>query len=157
MRLIKKYPNRRLYDTDESRYITLEDVKQLVVDHQDFWVQDTKSKNDITRTILLQIILEQESAEGEPIFSTPMLKQFVCFYGDDMHKVMSEYMERSLKLFVDGQDAIRRQMSTVVPSQPIDLMQDLTRRNLAIWNEIQSTMVNFPSPMGGRDNDKDND
>ena len=91
MRIIKKYPNRRLYDTEISSYITLGDVRELIIKHVSFQVIDAKSKKDITRSILLQIILEQEE-DGEPIFSTSVLEKIVRFYGDDMQRKMSSYI-----------------------------------------------------------------
>ena len=94
-RLIKKYPNRRLYDTQTSAYITLADVKQLVLDSEDFRVIDAKSEDDLTRSILLQIILEEE-ASGAPLFSSQMLSQIIRFYGHAMQGMMGTYLEKSM-------------------------------------------------------------
>ena len=101
-RVLKKYPNRRLYDTQSSSYITLTDVKQMVLDSEHFEVRDAKTSEDLTRSILLQIILEEESA-GMPMFSTQMLAQIIRFYGHTMQGMMGEYMERNLQGFVDLQ------------------------------------------------------
>jgi polyhydroxyalkanoate synthesis repressor PhaR len=101
-RVLKKYPNRRLYDTQTSSYITLTDVKQMVLDAEVFEVRDAKSGEELTRSILLQIILEEESA-GMPMFSTQMLAQLIRFYGHTMQGMMGEYMERNLQGFVDLQ------------------------------------------------------
>ncbi len=101
-RVLKKYPNRRLYDTQTSSYITLTDVKQMVLDAEIFEVRDAKSGEELTRSILLQIILEEESA-GMPMFSTQMLAQLIRFYGHTMQGMMGEYMERNLQGFVDLQ------------------------------------------------------
>jgi polyhydroxyalkanoate synthesis repressor PhaR len=101
-RVLKKYPNRRLYDTQTSSYITLTDVKQMVLDAENFEVRDAKSGEELTRSILLQIILEEESA-GMPMFSTQMLAQLIRFYGHTMQGMMGEYMERNLQGFVDLQ------------------------------------------------------
>ena len=84
IRIIKKYPNRRLYDTTTSSYITLEDVKKLVLDQTEFKVQDAKTKEDLTRSILLQIILEEESGPGSPMFSSDVLSKIIRFYGHAM-------------------------------------------------------------------------
>jgi len=102
-RLIKKYPNRRLYDTQMSAYITLADVKQLVLDSENFKVVDAKSNDDLTRSILLQIILEEE-AGGTPLFSSQMLAHMIRFYGHAMQGMMGTYMEKTLQAFVEVQE-----------------------------------------------------
>jgi polyhydroxyalkanoate synthesis repressor PhaR len=107
-RVLKKYPNRRLYDTQTSSYITLTDVKQMVLDAEVFEVRDAKSGEELTRSILLQIILEEESA-GMPMFSTQMLAQLIRFYGHTMQGMMGEYMERNLQGFVDLQTRFAEQ------------------------------------------------
>ena len=108
LRLIKKYPNRRLYDTATSSYITLADVKQLVLDQVVFKVVDAKSEEDLTRAILLQIILEEESA-GAPMFSSDMLSQIIRFYGNAMQGMMGSYLERNIRAFQDIQKALQEQ------------------------------------------------
>ena len=107
-RILKKYPNRRLYDTQSSSYITLTDVKQMVLDSESFEVRDAKTSEDLTRSILLQIILEEESA-GMPMFSTQMLAQLIRFYGHTMQGMMGEYMERNLQGFIDLQKRFAEQ------------------------------------------------
>jgi polyhydroxyalkanoate synthesis repressor PhaR len=99
-RTIKKYPNRRLYDTVESRYITLDDIRQLVIERIDFVVIDKKSQGDITRSILLQVIAEQEHA-GEPLMSRDFLSQMIRSYGGGMRGMVGSYLEQSLKLFAN--------------------------------------------------------
>ena len=101
-RVLKKYPNRRLYDTQSSSYITLADVKQMVLDGEDFEVRDAKSSDDLTRSILLQIILEEESA-GAPMFTTQSLAQIIRLYGHAMQGVMGSYLEQNLQGFTDMQ------------------------------------------------------
>jgi polyhydroxyalkanoate synthesis repressor PhaR len=101
-RVLKKYPNRRLYDTQSSSYITLADVKQMVLDGEDFEVRDAKSSEDLTRSILLQIILEEESA-GAPMFSTQSLSQIIRLYGHAMQGVMGSYLEQNLQTFTEMQ------------------------------------------------------
>src|SRR6266480_5675692 len=103
VRMIKKYPNRRLYDTANSGYITLADVKQMVLDFIDFQVIDAKTGDDLTRSILLQIILEEESA-GMPMFSSEMLSQMICFYGNALQGIMGSYMEQNVKAFITIQN-----------------------------------------------------
>ncbi len=107
-RILKKYPNRRLYDTQTSSYITLSDVKQMVLDGQDFEVRDAKSGDDLTRSILLQIILEEESA-GAPMFSTQSLAQIIRMYGHAMQGVMGAYLEQNLQGFTDLQSKFAEQ------------------------------------------------
>ncbi|GJI87070.1 MULTISPECIES: polyhydroxyalkanoate synthesis repressor PhaR [Duganella] len=101
-RLIKKYPNRRLYDTQTSSYITLTDVKQLVLDNEEFTVVDAKTNEDLSRSILLQIILEEE-ASGAPMFSSDVLAQIIRFYGHAMQGMMGSYLEKNVQAFTDIQ------------------------------------------------------
>ncbi len=101
-RIIKKYPNRRLYDTETSTYITLAEVKELVLQYKDFQVQDAKTGDDLTRAILLQIILEEESG-GVPMFSTDMLANIIRYYGHAMQGLMGSYLERSIHTFHEAQ------------------------------------------------------
>jgi polyhydroxyalkanoate synthesis repressor PhaR len=101
-RIIKKYPNRRLYDTETSTYITLAEVKELVLGYKEFQVQDAKSGEDLTRAILLQIILEEESG-GVPMFSTDMLANIIRYYGHAMQGLMGSYLERSIHTFHEAQ------------------------------------------------------
>src|SRR4029434_5910805 len=105
VRLIKKYPNRRLYDTETSSYITLADVKQMVLTGQDFVVRDAKTSDDLTRSILLQIILEEETG-GVPMFSASMLAQIIRFYGHAMQGMMGSYLEKNLQTFVEMQSRL---------------------------------------------------
>lgn len=104
-RLIKKYPNRRLYDTQTSTYITLADVKQLVMDSEEFKVVDAKSGDELTRSILLQIILEEETG-GVPMFSSAMLSQIIRFYGHAMQGMMGTYLEKNIQAFIDIQNKL---------------------------------------------------
>jgi len=99
-RLIKKYPNRRLYDTQTSTYVTLSDIKNLVMANEVFKVVDAKTEEDLTRNILLQIILEEE-AGGAPVFSSQMLSQIIRFYGNSMQGLMGNYLEKTMQSFVD--------------------------------------------------------
>lgn len=104
-RLIKKYPNRRLYDTQTSSYITLSDVKQLVLDNEEFTVVDAKTEEDLTRSILLQIILEEE-ANGTPMFSSGALAQIIRYYGHAMQGMMGSYLEKNIQAFIDIQNKL---------------------------------------------------
>ncbi len=104
-RLIKKYPNRRLYDTQTSSYITLADVKQLVLGNEEFMVVDAKTDEDLTRSILLQIILEEE-ANGQPMFSSAALSQIIRYYGHAMQGMMGSYLEKNIQVFIDIQNKL---------------------------------------------------
>ena len=139
-RIIKKYPNRRLYDTTVSSYITLEDVRKLVLDAEDFCVVDARSKADITRSILLQIILEQEE-DGSPIFSEQVLAQVIRFYGDALQGTLTSYLDRSFGLFVEQQSSMREQMQSVVTTDPMSFMRDMTEKNLSMWKEMQDSFL----------------
>ena len=113
-RIIKKYPNRRLYDTDTSTYITLAEVKQLVLDGQPFVVRDAKTNEDLTRSILLQIILEEE-AGGTPMFSEAALANIIRFYGHTMQGFMGSYLEKNVQAFTDLQARMAEQSKTLTP------------------------------------------
>ena len=117
-RIIKKYPNRRLYDTETSSYITLQDVKKLVLEQVDFRVEDAKSKDDLTRSILLQIILEEESA-GAPMFSSDMLSQIIRFYGNAMQGMMGTYLEKNIHTFIDMQKRLQEQSRQIYGQNPM--------------------------------------
>ncbi|MBB1162477.1 polyhydroxyalkanoate synthesis repressor PhaR [Aquariibacter albus] len=109
LRVLKKYPNRRLYDTRVSGYITLADVKQMVLDHERFVVRDAKTGEDLTRSILLQIILEEESG-GLPMFSEQMLAQVIRYYGHTMQGLMGSYLEQTMQSFVELQNRFAEQL-----------------------------------------------
>ena len=117
-RIIKKYPNRRLYDTETSSYITLADVKKLVLEQVDFKVEDAKSNDDLTRSILLQIILEEESA-GAPMFSSDMLSQIIRFYGNAMQGMMGSYLEKNIHTFIEIQKRLQDQSRQVYGENPM--------------------------------------
>jgi polyhydroxyalkanoate synthesis repressor PhaR len=118
MRIIKKYPNRRLYDTETSSYITLQDVKKLVLEHVEFRVEDAKTKDDLTRAILMQIILEEESA-GAPMFSSDMLSQIIRFYGSAMQGMMGNYLEKNIHTFIEMQKKLQDQSKQLYGQNPL--------------------------------------
>jgi polyhydroxyalkanoate synthesis repressor PhaR len=135
-RVIKKYPNRRLYDTVESRYITLADIRRLVMDKVDFIVIDKKSQEDITRSILLQVIAEQEHT-GEPMMSQDFLSQVIRSYGGAMQSFVGSYLEHSLKLLASQQQQMRDHMRGVMGNEAFDTIASLTQQNLERWRSIQ--------------------
>ena len=146
IRVIKKYPNRRLYDTAISSYITLEDVRQLVMDEEDFEVRDAKTGEDLTRSVLLQIISEHEE-RGQPMFTTKLLSQMIRFYGDSMQGFMGSYLERSLQIFMDQQQQFRDQLGTLLGRTPWSMLNDLAERNLDLWNNMQQGLLNAAGRM----------
>jgi polyhydroxyalkanoate synthesis repressor PhaR len=139
-RIIKKYPNRRLYDTETSAYITLAEVKDLVLGYKEFQVQDAKTGEDLTRAILLQIILEEESG-GVPMFSTDMLANIIRYYGHAMQGLMGSYLERSIITFHEAQKRFQEQAQTIygdLPKMPADA-----------WTQFVSQQQQIPNVMGG--------
>jgi polyhydroxyalkanoate synthesis repressor PhaR len=136
LRVVKKYPNRRLYDTVESRYITLADIRRLVMDKVDFVVIDKKSQEDITRSILLQVIAEQEHA-GEPLMSQDFLSQVIRSYGGAMQSLVGSYLEQSLKLLSSQQQQMREHMRGIMGSDAYDSIASLTQQNLERWRSVQ--------------------
>ncbi|MFP4683273.1 MAG: polyhydroxyalkanoate synthesis repressor PhaR, partial [Ectothiorhodospira sp.] len=135
-RIVKKYPNRRLYDTEESRYVTLADVQHLVRRGVDVKVVDSQSGNDITRGILIQIITEQETA-GEPLFTTEMLVRFIRFYDEAVHDAFSGYLDHSLRFFAEQQREFNERMRGAIGGTGPWDVAELTRRNLEFWQEMQ--------------------
>jgi polyhydroxyalkanoate synthesis repressor PhaR len=140
-RVLKKYPNRRLYDTQTSSYITLADVKKMVLACQDFVVRDAKTSDDLTRSILLQIILEEETG-GMPMFSSQMLAQIIRFYGHTMQGMMGSYLEKNLQTFTDIQNRLTEQSKG---------LYEPTMMNSEVWTQflngqapvVQNLMSNY--------------
>lgn len=135
-RIIKKYPNRRLYDTVESRYITLADIRRLVTDKITFVVIDKKTQEDITRSILLQVISEQEHM-GEPLMSQDFLSQVIRSYGGAMQSFVGNYLEQSLKLFQQQ----NRDAATGATPDPFTAMTTLARQNYERWLAMQGEFL----------------
>ncbi|MFC3715911.1 polyhydroxyalkanoate synthesis repressor PhaR [Luteimonas soli] len=156
-RVIKKYPNRRLYDTDISSYITIEDVRQLIVDGEDFEVRDAKSGDDLTRQVLLQIIAEHEQ-DGQPMLSTQLLSQIIRLYGDSLQGFMGTYLDRSMQTFMEQQAQFRQQMGSMLGQTPWSMMNQLTERNMEMWKDFQENLVagmgrNPNAPAAGKEKD----
>lgn len=141
-RLIKKYPNRRLYDTQTSAYITLADVKQLVLESEDFKVLDAKSGEDLTRSILLQIILEEE-AGGAPLFSSIMLSQIIRFYGHAMQGMMGSYLEKTMGAFVEIQGKMQDQSKAFYDTKGLPSPEMWTQFMSVQTPMIQTMMSNY--------------
>ena len=116
-RLIKKYPNRRLYDTQSSAYITLNDIRALVLQNETFNVVDARSGDDLTRSVLLQLVLEEESS-NVPMFSSELLATMIRFHGGDMQGMMGKYLESNFKAFTDMQTRLHKQARNLIDDLP---------------------------------------
>ncbi len=158
-RVIKKYPNRRLYDTDTSAYITLSEVKQLVMESEAFVVRDAKTGEDLTRSILLQIILEEE-ANGSPMFTPEVLASVIRFYGNAMQGFMGSYLEKSIQAMMEVQNKLGAQAKTLTPEMwsqfmglQSPLMQGMVGKNLEqsrnIFTQMQEQMQKQTEQMLG--------
>jgi polyhydroxyalkanoate synthesis repressor PhaR len=147
-RIIKKYANRRLYDTAESRYIALDDIRQLVMDGAQFRVVDARSGDDITRSILLQIIVEQEE-KGQPMLSTRLLEQIILYYGDTLQSFVGTYLEKSMDAFIRQQQVLQDQMESMLQMAPSSAFKDMAERNLQLWKSMQDNLMKAYVPGAG--------
>jgi polyhydroxyalkanoate synthesis repressor PhaR len=148
VRVIKKYANRRLYDTETGAFINLGDIRKLVASGHSVTVEDVRSGENITRSILLQILVESEE-EGHPLLSRVLLEQLIRFYGSTMQGFFSAYLEESVAAFQRRQDTIQKQMADLIRHGPVSAMTELVERNLDLWRELQSGF------MGGKRRNKD--
>lgn len=133
IRIIKKYPNRRLYDTEVSSYITLQDIKELVMSHIEFKVIDAKTKEDLTRCTLMQLIAEEET-NGNPILTADILKEFVRFYGDSMQAMMSRFLEHSVKLFMEKRAGLKSPLNSMLGTNQSSQMQNIAEQNMKTFD-----------------------
>jgi polyhydroxyalkanoate synthesis repressor PhaR len=142
IRVIKKYPNRRLYDTNVSRYITLEEVRQLVLSNVKFRVEDKRTRDDITRSILLQVIAEQEEG-GNPIFPAELLTHIIRFYGDPMQSSITRYLELSMQLFLEQQHQFADQLRGLLgqAQQPVQRLKEIADRQAPIWRSVRKEFL----------------
>src|SRR5262245_29371942 len=137
-RLIKKYANRRLYDASQSKHITLDDVRKMVIAGERITVVEDKTNEDITRLILLQVIADQEQF-GRPILSTPLLESLIRFYGNSLQGFLSAYLEKSVETFMRQQEVVQAQLTRMMSSAPYDTMSELTRQNMEVWARVQES------------------
>ena len=154
-RVIKKYPNRRLYDTDTSSYITLAEVKQLVMDNEMFTVRDAKTNDDLTRSILLQIILEEE-AGGQPMFSEAALANLIRIYGHAAQAFMGTYLEKNVQAFMEIQNKLTEQSKTLTPemwaqfmNMQNPMMQGYVEQSKKMFESMQEQMARQTEQMLG--------
>ena len=139
-RLIKKYANRRLYDASQSRHVTLEDIREFIVQGEKITVVEDKTGEDITRLILLQVISEQEQF-GKPILSGQLLESIIRFYGHGMQEFMSRYLEKSVETFTRQQESVQTQISKLMANAPMTTMAELAKQNLDYWTRMQESMT----------------
>jgi polyhydroxyalkanoate synthesis repressor PhaR len=143
--IIKKYANRRLYDTGRSSYVTLEDLCLMVKEGHDFVVQDAKSGEDLTRQVLTQIIVDQE-AKGGNLLPLPFLRQLIGFYGDNMQAFLPNYLEQALGTFVENQERFREMF-------PVSTFEEMSRQNITMFENAMRTWTNLSSGGGNKTRD----
>jgi len=135
-RIIKKYANRRLYDTAASKHVTLSDIRKMIVDGFDIQIIEDTSGDDITRPLLLQIIVEQEQNGGQPILTELLLAQLIRFYGNPMQGMMAEYLQKSVSTFVSQQSTVQEQMQHLLSNTPVDTIRELMAQNMKTWESV---------------------
>lgn len=138
MIIIKKYPNRRLYDTSKSQYVNLEDIKVLINTRDEFCIVDAKTENDITKSILLQIISESETNEHQSLLTDALLKSLIRFYDGDMQVFVRQYLEQSLIQFIEQQDKMQGMMKNMVDNSPVGLFTKMMEKNMEAWKYDKS-------------------
>src|SRR6202046_4176799 len=146
---IKKYANRRLYNTGTSTYVTLEDLASMVKDGEDFLVYDAKTGDDITRSVLAQIIFEQENKAGQNLLPTTFLRQLIRFYGDSMQMVVPRYLEQSIDTLTREQEKFRRQLTNTFSGTPFAPLEEHVRRNMDLFQQTFSMFKPFVPPRMG--------
>ncbi|TKT75455.1 polyhydroxyalkanoate synthesis repressor PhaR [Aquamicrobium sp. LC103] len=153
--VIKKYANRRLYNTGTSTYVTLEDLAEMVKKGEDFTVQDAKTGEDITHPVLTQIIFELENKDGQNMLPVSFLRQLIAFYGDQMQMVVPSFLEQSMIAFAKEQERFREQMKEAMGKSPMEMMKITTpmkaieeqaRRNIELFQNAMRMFTPFPPP-----------
>jgi len=159
--IIKKYANRRLYNTGTSTYVTLEDLAEMVKKGEEFSVQDAKTGEDITHSVLTQIIFELENKDGQNMLPIPFLRQLIAFYGDQMQMIVPSYLEQTMAAFTREQERMREQLASAFGKSPAELMrmdfpvkliEEQVRRNTEMFNQAMRMFT--PFPLGGSPNGK---
>ncbi len=145
--VIKKYANRRLYDTGRSSYVTLDDLCQMVKEGYDFVVYDAKSGEDLTRSVLTQIIVEQEGKDGHNLLPTNFLRQLIGFYGNNMGPLVPNYLEQTLNTFTQNQDQFKVQLNKSFGGMfPMNTFEELSKQNIAMFENAMKTFGSFTVP-----------
>ena len=151
---IKKYANRRLYNTGTSTYVTLEDLAAMVKEGEDFLVYDAKTGDDITRSVLAQIIFEQENKAGQNLLPTTFLRQLIRFYGDSMQMVVPKYLEQSIDTLTREQEKFRKQLTNTFSGTPFAPLEEHVRRNMELFQQTFSMFKPFVPPRPGASVDR---
>ncbi len=139
MRAYKKYPNRRLYDIEKSKYVTVEDIRKVILKGESITVVDSKTEKDLTRTVLMQIISEQAGEGHEPILTNSVLEQLVRFYGGAMQSIVGGYIEQSIKTFLEHQERYQKSVRDIASSDPPAMMRRAMEQNMDFWNKMTQT------------------
>jgi polyhydroxyalkanoate synthesis repressor PhaR len=156
--VIKKYANRRLYNTGTSTYVTLEDLAEMVKKGEEFTVQDAKTGEDITHPVLTQIIFELENKDGQNMLPIPFLRQLIAYYGDQMQMIVPSFLEQSMNAFSKEQERFREQMKSAIGSSPMEVMkltapikaiEEQTRRNMEMFQNAMRLFTPFPPAGNG--------
>jgi polyhydroxyalkanoate synthesis repressor PhaR len=148
--VIKKYANRRLYNTATSAYVTLDHLSQMVKDKTDFVVYDAKTGDEITRSVLTQIIFEEESKGGQTLLPIPFLRQLISFYGDSLQGVVPQYLEMSMTQFARNQDQMRRYMQNAFGFNPFQQFESMGKQNMAMFENAMRMFNPFGTAPGGQ-------
>lgn len=130
---IKKYPNRRMYDASRSQYVNIDYIKSLINQREEFRVVDSKTDEDLTKTILLQIISESETNENQSLLTNSLLKQLIRFYDSDMQAFVRQYLEQSIVSFIEQQDKVQGMMKNMVDTSPFGVFNKLMEQNMDAW------------------------
>src|SRR5262245_16397166 len=146
--VIKKYANRRLYNTATSAYVTLDHLSQMVKDKTDFVVYDAKTGDDITRSVLTQIIFEEESKGGQTLLPIPFLRQLISFYGDSLQGVVPQYLEMSMAQFARNQEQMRRYLQNAFGFNPFQQFEAMGKQNMAMFEEAMRMFNPFRTGQG---------
>lgn len=137
MKLLKKYPNRRIYDTSSSRFITIEDVRRLVLDYEPFQVIDSKSGEDLTRATLLQVITEMEAEGRESLLTNRVLEELIRFYGNSVNRLLRGHLEQVICALLSQQNLVRGKVKHVIDNtNPVPLVAEIARQYTDFWREV---------------------
>jgi len=145
--VIKKYANRRLYDTGRSSYVTLEDLGEMVKEGHDFVVYDAKTGDDLTRSVLTQIIVEEESNEGQSLLPIGFLRQLIGFYGDGLAPLVPNYLEHTIQTFAKNQEQLRQQINKSIEGMfPVPSLEEINKQNMAMFENAMRMFRPFGTP-----------
>lgn len=157
IRTIKKYANRRLYDTEASKHVTLADIREMIVAGDDVQVIEDTTGDDITRPLLLQIIVDQEQKGGQPILTELLLAQLIRFYGNPMQGMMGEYLQKSVSTFVNQQRTVQSQMQDMLSATPLNTMRELAEQNIKTWESLFGALPGEKQDIQAKQDKQDKD